>query len=275
MSRMLTAVVFAIALTGLTGCGIHAGENSFSFRLGHEADSAFEWSGHVDEGQWIEIKGISGELVARPAAGDTVQVTAIRSGFRSDPNEVEIVVVEHADGVTICAVYPSRDSEPNECAPGNGGRNRTRNNDVKVEFEVLVPAGVRFAGRMVNAGIRAEDLTADVRAWTVNGSVRLSTSGGASATTVNGSIRASFGATSWDSEATFETVNGSIRVEVPEQINADLEIRTAHGRITTNDLSIATTRVTRRRVDGTLGEGGPNLRLKTVNGSITLGPATD
>ena len=31
MSRVLTAVVVAIALTGLTGCGIHAGENSFSF----------------------------------------------------------------------------------------------------------------------------------------------------------------------------------------------------------------------------------------------------
>ncbi len=194
------------------------------------------------------------------------------SGFRSDPNEVEIVVVEHADGVTICAVYPSSGSEPNECAPGDGGRNRTRNNDVKVEFEVRVPAGVRFAGRMVNATIRAEDLTADVRAQTVNGSVRLSTSQGANAKTVNGSIRASFGETSWEGEAVFETVNGSIRLTVPEQINADLEIRTANGRITTN-LPIVTTRATRRRVEGTLGEGGPDLRLKTVNGSITLSPA--
>ena len=125
---------------------------------------------------------------------------------------------------------------------------------------------------MVNAAIRAEDLTSNVRARTVNGSVRLSTSGGASATTVNGSIRASFGETSWDGEAAFETVNGSIRVQVPAQLNADLEIRTANGRITTDDLPIATTRMTRRRVEGTLGEGGPSLRLKTVNGNITLSP---
>ena len=102
-----------------------------------------------------------------PATGDSVQVTAIRSGFRSDPNEVEIAVVEHGDGITICAVYSSSGTEPNECAPGSGGRNRSRNNDVKVEFEVQVPAGVRFAGRMVNAAIRAEDLTSDVRAQTV------------------------------------------------------------------------------------------------------------
>ena len=272
MSRILTAVVLAIAVTGLTGCGIHGGETHFSFSLGHEADSAFEWSGQFGEGQWIEIKGISGALTAMPATGDSVQVTAVRSGFRSDPNEVEIVVIEHADGVTICAVYPSSGSEPNECAPGDGGRNRTRNNDVKVKFDVYVPAGVRFAGRMVNASIRAEDLTADVRAQTVNGSVRLSTSQGASATTVNGSIRASFGEISWEGEAVFETVNGSIRIEVPEQINADLEIRTTSGGITT-DVPITTTRATRRRVEGTLGEGGPDLRLTTVNGSITLGPA--
>jgi hypothetical protein len=54
---MLTAVVLAIALTGLTGRGIQAGETSFRVNLGHEAESAFEWSGQVGEGQWIEIKG--------------------------------------------------------------------------------------------------------------------------------------------------------------------------------------------------------------------------
>ena len=125
---------------------------------------------------------------------------------------------------------------------------------------------------MVNGSIRAEDLTGDVRARTVNGSVRLSTAGSASATTVNGSIQASFNETSWDGEAAFETVNGSVKVQVPEGTDANVEMRTASGRITTN-LPIATTRSSRRRVEGTLGAGGSELRLKTVNGSITLGPA--
>ena len=271
MSRVSIAVVLTIALTGLAGCGIHAGENSFSFSLGREAESTFEWSGQVADGQWLEIKGINGELNAMPSDGSTIQVTATRSGFRSDPNEVEIVVVEHAEGVTICAVYPTSGDQPNECAPGNGGRNSTRNNDVKVTFDVLVPAGVRFAGRMVNASIRAADLAGDVRAQTVNGSVRLSTSQGAWAKTVNGSIRAAFGGTSLNGEATFETVNGSVTVAVPETTNADVEIRTSNGRITLN-MPVDTTRLSRRRVEGTLGEGGPDLRLKTVNGSITLGP---
>jgi DUF4097 and DUF4098 domain-containing protein YvlB len=67
-------------------------------------------------------------------------------------------------------------------------------------------------------------------------------------------------------------VNGSINLEVPDQLNADVEIRTTNGRLTT-DVPVTTTRETRRLVEGTLGEGGPDLRLKTVNGSITLGPA--
>lgn len=260
-----------VALVGLAGCGIHAGETGLSLNFGREADSLFEWSGQLAEGQWLGIKGINGEVNAAPATGDTAAVTAVRRGIRSDPNEVELVVVEHADGVTICAVYPSGGNEPNECVPANGGRNGTRRNDVKVVLDIQVPAGVRFAGRMVNGAVRAEDLTANIRARTVNGSIRLSTTRGASAKTVNGSIRASFNDSSWNGEAAFETVNGSIRLNVSPDINADLNIRTANGRITTN-LPVDTTRSTRRRVEGTLGTGGPTLRLKTVNGSVTLNP---
>ena len=88
---------------------------------------------------------------------------------------------------------------------------------------------------------------------------------------MNGSITASFGESSWDGVAAFETVNGSVTLTVPASVDADVEIRTTNGRITT-DLPITTTRSSRRRVEGTLGDGGPELRLKTVNGSVRLGP---
>ena len=45
----------------------------------------------------------------------------------------------------------------------------TRDNDVEVEFEVRVPAGVRFVGRTVNGGVEAADLPDDAEAYTVNG----------------------------------------------------------------------------------------------------------
>jgi len=179
---------------------------------------------------------------------------------------VRIEVVEHDGGVTICAVYPR---EGNECLPGDRGRLSVRNNDVKVEFEVEVPDGVRFTGRSVNGSIRAEDLDSDVIAHTVNGAIDISTNGRAEAETVNGSIEADMGRADWDHDVGFETVNGSISLTLPEDVNADVRARTVNGRIRT-DLPLTVREVGRRRLDGRLGDGGPELELETVNRSITL-----
>ena len=56
-----------------------------------------------------------------------------------------------------------------------------------VHFDVRVPSGVGFVGRTVNGEVNAESLQSDAEAHTVNGSVRLTTSGLAVASTVNGS----------------------------------------------------------------------------------------
>ncbi len=105
----------------------------------------FHWAGKVAAGAAVEIKGVNGGIVATGASAGDVEVTAVKKGRKSDPAEVKVEVVEHAGGVTICAVYPSSGA-PNECKPGEGGRMNVRDNDVNVEFRVKVPAGVRFVG---------------------------------------------------------------------------------------------------------------------------------
>lgn len=231
----------------------------------------FQWRGRVNAGQVIEIKGVNGSVRAEAASGNEVEVVAVKRGRRSDPNEVKIAVVEHGDGVTVCAVYPSPDpSRPNECQPGSGGRMNTRNNDVDVEFTVRVPAGVRFAGRTVNGAVEAEFLAGDVSARTVNGSVTVSTTGHASAHTVNGSIKASLGSASWNDALEFETVNGSITVSLPAGTDADLSAKTVNGEITSDLPLTVRGRFTGRELSGTLGRGGRPLVLKTVNGSLRV-----
>ena len=75
----------------------------------------FQWRGRVNAGQVIEIKGVNGSVRAEAASGNEVEVVAVKQGRRSDPNEVKIAVVEHGDGVTVCAVYPSPDAgRPND-----------------------------------------------------------------------------------------------------------------------------------------------------------------
>ena len=160
------------------------------------AQEDFHWTGTVAAGAAVEIKGVNGGIIATGAPGGAVEVTAVKKGRKSDPAQVKVEVVEHAGGVTICAVYPSTGA-PNECKPGEGGRMSVRDNDVNVEFRVKVPAGVRFVGRTVNGGIEASGITADAEARTVNGGVDLDATGTARAETVNGGITARLGRADW------------------------------------------------------------------------------
>ena len=73
------------------------------------AQQDFHWSGSIAQGQSIEIKGVNGDIVAEASGSNEVEVTAEKHARRDDPASVQIQVVPHAGGVTICAVYPSRD----------------------------------------------------------------------------------------------------------------------------------------------------------------------
>jgi DUF4097 and DUF4098 domain-containing protein YvlB len=194
----------------------------------------------------------------------------VKSGRRSDPRGVRIQVIPHGEGVTICAVYPSvDDDEPNECAPGGRGRMNTRNNDVKVEFTVRVPAGSNLAAKTVNGDVQATDLDGRVDIRTVNGSVEFNTQSTGAAKTVNGSITGKLGRADWTDTIELETVNGSITLDLPASTDADVDARTVNGRIEST-LPLTLREFSKRTLKGTLGSGGRGLSLGTVNGSITL-----
>jgi len=259
------------------------------FFMGPEKKEEFRWQGPLASGATLEVKGVNGRIAARPASADKVELTALKHGRRSDPEDVRIVVVEHAGGITLCAVYPAPvGAPPNECAPGEAGRMKVRNNDVAVDFEVQIPAGRDLVARdvngavevnglggslrahTVNGAIRASGVEGNVDARTVNGSVRLDARGTARATTVNGSIVADLGRADWTDRLEFETVNGSVTVALPAGTNADLHVSTTNGRIR-NEFDLAqTSRSTRRELRGTIGKGGRELRITTVNGAVRV-----
>jgi hypothetical protein len=253
-----TTILAAVAAAVLAGPALAA--------AGQEE---FHWAGKVAAGDAVEIKGVNGGIVATGASAGDVEVTAVKKGRKSDPADVKVEVVEHAGGVTICAVYPSSGA-PNECKPGEGGRMNVRDNDVNVEFRVKVPAGVRFVGRTVNGGIEATGISADAEARTVNGGVELDATGTASAETVNGGITARLGRADWSGTLALKTVNGGIHVVMPEGLSADVKASTVNGDIQTDFPLTVTGRISRRKIEGTIGSGGRLLEMETVNGGIEL-----
>lgn len=231
----------------------------------------WDWRGRLRAGQWFEVKGVIGSVRAVASSGSEIEIQATKSAQRSDPDEVKIELIEHGGGVTVCAIYPqARNREPNECAPGDKGRNNSNNNDVKVDFVVRVPRGVNFAGRTVLGGVTVTGLTGDVRAHSVNGSVRVATTGLAQASTVNGSIDVVMGRADWDDILEFETVNGAITIELPGEVDTQVHASTVNGSISTDYPLTVRGRFSNKRLSGTIGRGGRELALTTVNGDIEL-----
>ena len=143
----MAAVVAIVAAGVLTIAHARSGDAMSSGLIGGSGAQQvgdFTWRGAVSSGEFIEIKGVNGDVIAERATGQDVEVRAEKSARRSDPGDVRIEVVEHSGGVTLCAVYPSSRGRENSCEPGSGGRNSVRNNDVQVIFHVKVPAGVGF-----------------------------------------------------------------------------------------------------------------------------------
>ena len=226
----------------------------------------FTWHGEIASGDAIEIRGVNGGIRAVEAEGDEVEVHARKTSRRSDLDDVLIEVVQHSGGVTVCAVYPGRG---NSCEPGGGGRSNIRNNDVSVEFTVYVPEGVHLIAHTINGSIDADGLQSDVSAVTVNGSIDISTTGIAEATTVNGSIEARIGEDDI-SDLEFSTVNGRITLWLPDGVDADVSARTVSGSIQTEFPLTIRGKYASKNLSGVLGDGGPNLELRTVSGSIRL-----
>ena len=248
-SRLLFLLTTATALFGATGV------------------DTFHWSGRVPAGQRLEVRGVNGSIHAEPASGDQVEVTAFKNGREYDLSEIDVRVVQHDGGVTICAVYPSTDGLTDECAPGSAALN-SPNNDVSIDFTVRVPKAVRFVARTVNGLVEAKSLQSDTEAHTVNGNLRLSTAGAAQGETVNGSIIASMGKLT--SASKFSTVNGAITLEMPACTGARVHANTVNGGIN-NEFGLPVHgQFVSKRAEGAIGRGGPDLRIATVNGSISL-----
>ena len=146
--------------------------------------------------------------------------------------------------------------------------------------------------RSGDGNIRGRSLGGDVTAHTGDGSIRLDgVNGKLTADTGDGSIIAmgrmtTVHARSGDGSVTIQadkgsaadgdwditTGDGSVTLAVPEDFGAELDAHTGDGSIRMHDITLSnvTGEIGKRNVRGRLGSGGPSLRVRTGDGSITL-----
>jgi hypothetical protein len=235
-----------------------------------KADDYF-WSGALEPGGTVTILGINGAIHAEPAKGNTLEVRAVRSSRHHDPSVVKIEMHQEGGRITFCALYPApKNSPPNTCGDADHTRSHTDSDDLTVDFRVLVPAGVTLEARTVNGAISATNLAGPVDAKTVNGGIEVSTTSWAEAATVNGDVDVAMAGKGWPDGLDFRTVNGSITLHMGGAVNAEVKAETMNGDIATDFPLTMLGSMKKNKLHATIGAGGPELALATLNGSIEL-----
>ncbi len=103
-----------------------------------------------------------------------------------------------------------------------------------------------------------------------NGKIELEEHRGSiDASTSNGFIRASLDEVGKEG-VVLATSNGRIVLELPEQVDAEVDIRVVNGVIRNDRLLCKAATERTGRLKGRLGAGGPLIKLRTSNGSVSL-----
>jgi DUF4097 and DUF4098 domain-containing protein YvlB len=201
-----------------------------------------------------------------------ISAEKIARGHKENLEKVTIEASGVAGSVMVDTIYP-----------------KFRNLRVSVNYIVKVPEGVRLELiRSTNGDVELVGRYGDIKAGSTNGDIKLlgsaaaadlSTTNGSvnaadltgpiSAHTTNGRITLTVSALKGDIVA--RTTNGSITARLGGEINAQLKVHTTNGHIETSlPITIRDLAQSRRRLEGTIGSGGPLIDLSTTNGSVTI-----
>ena len=244
------------------------GEGGDLFGRGREVGDPWEYRVLLKPTQHVWIRNTNGPIEVVAGTGDSLVIQAEKSWRSSDPQSVQLVPVLTERGLTVCALWEARDRRCNE--GGDYRMNGVKKNDVAVRFTVQLPHNISINASTVNGGLQIDGVSAPVEAATVNGRIAVNTSTGpVQATTVNGSIEAIMQSLT-SGDVRLSTVNGSVSAGLPAQINANIDAETVNGRVETDFPVKITGKISTRHLRGTIGNGGPTLKLITVNGSISL-----
>jgi DUF4097 and DUF4098 domain-containing protein YvlB len=143
-----------------------------------------------------------------------------------------------------------------------------------VTYEIQVPRNMNVAVDNVNGSVTLKDISGEAELETTNGKIEVSNcSGNVDASTTNGGINVELLAVTPGKSMTFDTTNGRIALSVPPTLAAEVNAATTNGAVS-SEIPLATSKFSRTSLRGTLNGGGPEIRMRTTNGGITIKSAT-
>jgi len=279
MKTLLVAVA-AILLAG-------RGPGEYDSAEKEEIRKTLQFAGGTGSRQII-VDNINGSINVAGYDGSDVQLVAHRTsygnstdGLRKSKEKITLEIKEEPGKLVLYVNTPWRCDDRSV----SYRRRDDYGFDADFDFELKVPWKTDFSLRTVNKGeITVANMNGSFEVSNVNGGIEMSgISGDGLVTTVNGEVLVSFRKNP-ASRCGFRTVNGSIEVRFPDELSADLKLKTFNGEVYSDfdvtglpRTSIGTERIGRRTVyrgDEFLavraGAGGPEMLFDTLNGDIRI-----
>jgi hypothetical protein len=257
-SGALAAALVAAAATLLSGCNLN---------ISLKAEARDQWTRQytLAAGGTLDLRNSNGLIQVETVDGDRVDITAERVVQAATDQAAK-------DALAAFEIQESASSDRIALDASNRGPNLSNINR-RVDFHVRLPRGSHVRLVTTNGNIEVTGpLTGAFQAETTNGQVEATgLENNARASTTNGSVSLQLDRIGPDG-VTCETTNGRIAVGLPPSANARLSARVTNGAIHTEGLSLNVSEQSRRRLEATLGSGGPPIDLETTNGAIEVRP---
>jgi len=227
---------------------------------GQEVREEFHQTYPLNKQGRVHLENVNGNVRIVTWDREEIKVDAIKQAKKEEHlDEVKINVDATADEVRIKTKYPDSKTR------------RNKNNSTSVDYTLTVPKQTQLDKiSTVNGGVEIENVRGDVEASSVNGNVMASgLAGGVALSTVNGSVNASFAEVK--QAASLKSVNGGVTIALAPEANAEISANTLNGDISSDfPLQVKKHFPIGQNLDGKIGEGGPTIKMSTVNGGIRL-----
>ena len=236
---------------------------------GHaEVTEEFHQTYALNAGGSVELRNVNGDVHITAWDRNEVKVDAVKSARTKERvDEAQIVVEATGNRVFIKTQYPEHDLTFSD---------ENVNNPASVEYTLMVPRGARLDRiEVVNGSLEIRGVAGEVRASCVNGRLTANDlAGDSTLSSVNSGVDASF--TRMPTRLVLKSVNGTVNLTVPSDVNAEVSAKTVNGAID-NDfgLHVHHGRYVGHDLRGQIGSGGARIDLEDVNGTIALRHASD
>lgn len=251
--RPLTFALGVILLAPLTGCNL---------QLSTDVESKDEWtrSYQVSPNAAVTIKNGNGKIEVIGGEGSSVTIIAERIVKAS---------TEAAAKEQLTLIEMKEDVANDHVSLDSSTRGLQINVSRRINYKITMPKGASLSLVSSNGDIQVTNVGGMFSAEASNGRIMATNlQHGAKVSTTNGVIELSFD--NVGDAISAESTNGMITVSIPKSTNADFSARVTNGAIRNEGLDLKVAEQSRRRLDGTLGSGGPSIRLETTNGAITI-----